>query len=340
MDDFNQKTDELNENKETLNEVKETKVESGENQTAQGDNRVMTAPTSEDIRWKARDVLKGNWTKALGISAVALAIVMVITYLTNMLVDWSMLPIVRAQYYGLPMDVAMLITPFLVIIPALLVISLIASLQEMVIARVTRNLATNEKIGFSLIRLNLGDLFKGFRMTWVMAWRAMFIPLLWMILIAVIDVVLIEVAGLPAELHSFIRFVTMIAVMVMMLRRLLYYIPMFQMWVIDPAASARELANRSKELMKDNRWRLFCLDISFFGWTFLGAVVKFLIEEMLGGLMDTTVGVIFTEVWNFVLLPLSVYMATAVAVFVRDLMERKGMSFGAKEGLAEEKTAE
>ncbi len=40
----------------------------------------------------------------------------------------------------------------------------------------------------------------------------------------------------------------------------------------NPELSATEACNRSKELMNGNRWRLFCLEISFFGWSLLAAL--------------------------------------------------------------------
>ena len=40
----------------------------------------------------------------------------------------------------------------------------------------------------------------------------------------------------------------------------------------DPELSAAETMARSKELMAGNRWRLFCLQISFIGWGILAAM--------------------------------------------------------------------
>lgn len=37
----------------------------------------------------------------------------------------------------------------------------------------------------------------------------------------------------------------------------------------NPELSSSEALSRSKEMMEGNRWRLFCLDISFIGWSFL-----------------------------------------------------------------------
>lgn len=39
----------------------------------------------------------------------------------------------------------------------------------------------------------------------------------------------------------------------------------------NPEISASEAIARSKEMMEGNRWRLFCLEISFFGWAMLCA---------------------------------------------------------------------
>lgn len=38
-----------------------------------------------------------------------------------------------------------------------------------------------------------------------------------------------------------------------------------------PELSASEAISRSKEMMEGNRWRLFCLEFSFIGWSILCA---------------------------------------------------------------------
>ena len=40
----------------------------------------------------------------------------------------------------------------------------------------------------------------------------------------------------------------------------------------DPSLTAREALRESKEIMRGNRWRLFCLLLSFIGWDILGAL--------------------------------------------------------------------
>ena len=40
----------------------------------------------------------------------------------------------------------------------------------------------------------------------------------------------------------------------------------------DPSLTAREALRESKEIMRGNRWRLFCLLLSFIGWDILGTL--------------------------------------------------------------------
>ena len=40
----------------------------------------------------------------------------------------------------------------------------------------------------------------------------------------------------------------------------------------DPEMGAMEAIEKSKELMKGNKWRLFCLQFSFIGWMLLSSL--------------------------------------------------------------------
>lgn len=48
----------------------------------------------------------------------------------------------------------------------------------------------------------------------------------------------------------------------------------------NPQMTAREAIRKSKELMKGNRWRLFCLEISFIGWELLAVLAIVLVTVM------------------------------------------------------------
>jgi len=51
-----------------------------------------------------------------------------------------------------------------------------------------------------------------------------------------------------------------------------YYMTPFIL-VENPGMTAREAINESKQLMKGNKWRLFCLEFSFIGWELLAGLV-------------------------------------------------------------------
>ncbi len=68
----------------------------------------------------------------------------------------------------------------------------------------------------------------------------------------------------------------------------------------DPNIPANEARKRSMEMMRGNKWRLFCLDFSFFGWILLSIL---------------TLGVLY-----FWIIP---YIQTARAEFYQDLLARE-----------------
>lgn len=70
-----------------------------------------------------------------------------------------------------------------------------------------------------------------------------------------------------------------------------------------PELTAREAIAASKKMMKGHKWRLFCLEISFFGWAIASAF---------------TLGI-----GSFALAP---YQETAKAFFYQDLLDKGGMA--------------
>lgn len=71
--------------------------------------------------------------------------------------------------------------------------------------------------------------------------------------------------------------------------------------VENPEMTANEAITKSKEIMYGNRWRLFCLEISFFGWALLVA------------LLTLGIGVLW----------LKPYMETSFAAFYREIKAEK-----------------
>lgn len=102
----------------------------------------------------------------------------------------------------------------------------------------------------------------------------------------------------------------------------------------NPQMTAREAIKKSKELMKGNRWRLFCLEISFIGWELLAVLAIVLVTVMFmptmfvmaAGSAAFTVAIV---VWIIVIIAVSVvvgmllspYITVSTAVFYREITE-------------------
>ena len=103
-----------------------------------------------------------------------------------------------------------------------------------------------------------------------------------------------------------------------------------------PDMTSREAIRESKELMRGNKWRLFCLEISFIGWELLasgvmGVVIMLSMTPMImadGASADAiivpvlvillVVLIIFVIVLSLTLSP---YITASIAVFYREISE-------------------
>ena len=74
----------------------------------------------------------------------------------------------------------------------------------------------------------------------------------------------------------------------------------------NPQMSANEAIKKSNELMNGNKWRLFCLELSFIGWDLLSVL---------------TVGIL--QYW------ITPYKETAYAAFYEEIMREKGFALPA-----------
>lgn len=102
----------------------------------------------------------------------------------------------------------------------------------------------------------------------------------------------------------------------------------------NPQMTAREAIRKSKELMKGNRWRLFCLEISFIGWELLAVLAIVLVTVMIMPTMfvmaaGSAAFIITMIVWMVVIIAVSVvvglllspYITVSTAVFYREITE-------------------
>lgn len=103
-----------------------------------------------------------------------------------------------------------------------------------------------------------------------------------------------------------------------------------------PEMTAREAIRESKELMRGNKWRLFCLEFSFIGWELLasaivGIVIMLVMTPMIFASETSIDSIIVPTIIIFVIvlivftvalaLTLSPYIMASIAVFYREISE-------------------
>lgn len=107
----------------------------------------------------------------------------------------------------------------------------------------------------------------------------------------------------------------------------------------NPDMTAREAIKESKQLMKGNKWRLFCLEFSFYGWYLLSAFVMIVVMlaalvpmiVVSGGFSEAKymiaaaiivfiVSIIYLIAVSLILSP---YITASVAVFYREICREK-----------------
>ncbi len=103
-----------------------------------------------------------------------------------------------------------------------------------------------------------------------------------------------------------------------------------------PDMTAREAIRESKELMRGNKWRLFCLEFSFIGWELLAigiiwVVIMLVMTPMifagnagLESIIVPTLIILFVALIVFTIvlsLTLSPYITASIAVFYREISE-------------------
>lgn len=80
------------------------------------------------------------------------------------------------------------------------------------------------------------------------------------------SVLLFELAIIGA---FFISLITYIISLIFIITKGFYYSLCPLILADNPDLSAKEIVNKSKDLMTNNRWKLFCLYLSFIGWAIL-----------------------------------------------------------------------
>ena len=218
---------------------------------------------SSDYRIKARKMLEGKWGKAVGITFVYMLIFFVINLIQQ----------------RIPQNSQSLFSLFTSIIEVPLSFGLIFSFFNLFIA---------EKVNvFSFLSLG----FRNFGKSWGIAFR-IFLKLLFPILLILIAYMLIAVDLISRSMFAFIDvsknyslinpyivtnlsvpsiigFILLIVGFCWSILVSYYYKLAYLIAAENPEISSKEAVNKSKELMQNRRWKLFCLHFSFIGWLIL-----------------------------------------------------------------------
>ena len=111
-------------------------------------------------------------------------------------------------------------------------------------------------------------------------------------------------------------FIVYIIFIVMFIRKSLLYALSYYIAVKNEGIEAKDAVLESERLMTGNRGRLFCLMLSFIGWSILIAFVSGVL-----GIASTLLASIASYAGSIILMP---YITFSILAFYRDLEEEKG----------------
>lgn len=138
----------------------------------------------------------------------------------------------------------------------------------------TLRMARNEQPGMK-------HLFDGFSRPFRVLWANILVNLftfLWSLAAIVPLTILVVLAGL--DLFNSVSIVATVGVITMIVASYRYRLTDYFL-VDDPTCTARQALKRSKIAMKGQKWSLFSLHFSFFGWILLSAVLSSLLSWFL-----------------------------------------------------------
>ncbi len=272
----------------------------------------MGALSAAQIRARARLALRGRWKRALSVCAFDMLLMACWSYLAFRLLDKLLIPV----YYSAEPQVPILPASVWSVM-ILAGYALVRPLYDIGMARTAHRIAMGGQADFSLIRVSGRDLFRGVRVALVCMWRSVLLPVMGAWLIGFVSTLMLYEPRIPDWVCNGLLFGSLLGAAVVMVCRLMEYLPVYQLMAAYPELSATEAVSRCRSMMKGKRGRLFGLMISFVLWAVLCVVFIVTVEEMLPALSAAS------EIWafagSFVSLPLMVYVQTALAVFTQEL---------------------
>lgn len=247
---------------------------------------------ASETRKLAREALEGKWGKAALLTLVYTLIVYVVSFVLNLI------PVIGP------------IAQIVIEIP--IAFGFVSTLIK---------LKRGEEVSYTGF---LTDGFNSFASSWKVALWTLVKMLIPVIVFVVAIVVLIIGTGVTAVgaisssssaagaggAVAFISLIAMIAASIWLTIKSYSYKLVYYLLFDNPTKDAKELVEESEKLMNGNRWRLFCLELSFIGWIILAgftfgigmlwlmpymAIAQIIFYEVLVGKKSDTVEATVTE---------------------------------------------
>jgi len=309
---------------------------------------------ASSYRQEAREALRGRWGAALG-TCLLLVLLPVLPCALFALVP-AMVPqdavqkltamIITASSGAAavqPNDVLALIVPILqsVLLIFAAVMLLVLILQPFCVlgkAKMGVNLYTGDKAGFRVLAIGWKGYWKTIGLA-ILTYLAVIWPMMLVSALGgaamgfttswAIDYALVgNDPSLITSLVSIVYAVLMLVMMCVTVARAFRYIPGIYLLAMHPTGPIRKIMRRSRAIMKHNKWRFFCLGLSFIGWALLNVLFNGAVAAVLAFIPATAsiiwlAPVVTTVVSIVTALPLTAYQEVSFVAFICDVGNKK-----------------
>lgn len=120
--------------------------------------------------------------------------------------------------------------------------------------------------------------------------------------------------------------IAVVIVTIFFMVKALYYILSTFLAIDNPEMTTKECVQKSEDLMKENRWRYFCLVFSFIGWAILAGLVGWLCGKIVGFIHFGLLTTFASELGAIVLAP---YITFSTIAFYEDRVGKKNAAIEA-----------
>lgn len=292
-------------------------------------------------RQESRETLKGRWGAALG-TCLLLNILPLLPYALFALIP-SVLPLDSiSRMLNSPFSISTLnfiasslVSVLYLIVAALLLSLLLQPFCKLGRARMAVALYTGDAVGPRVLSIGWKGYWKYVGLS-ILTYLSIVWPAL---LILGLETAALNVcthvgafsnAVTLLEIFSIVYSVSAVAASFIIIVRTFRYIPTTYLLAMHPDGSIRKIMRRSRSVMSGNKWRCFCLMLSFIGWLLLnvlfnGALTALLLFLSTDGavLSALTVTVLYVVLSVCSALPLTVYQEVSITCFICDAGNKK-----------------